>query len=393
MGFELPNGKTARNLQDQVKFLSEKLKDLYAAFNDSGLKKIVIVEELPEVGDPTVLYLLAKEDPEEGDYYDEYLWYDNQWELIGSTQIDLSDYCTLSTDQTITGTKTIGDGSAAATPYLSFKNSYYTGGLRLSGYGFQFNTGLQLEGNLTPYPNNSLDIGNSTYTWKDLYLSGNLDLNNNVKINSNAYSGLQVQINGNNIFTVYTGYTLLNNTWPAVNNAYDLGSNDNKWRDLYLSGTANINYHSIVSDNIWLTLKRQNVSIIQFYDSIVQPYTNNSVDLGTSSKRWKDLYLSGNVSDGTWSATVEALVKKSHLYTHNITCSNGTLVLIGSFSASITSQSSLSMAEASALKMVWNNNTVLQIVNGTSIYYFDTSDSTIKTATIGTFTSDTITDY
>ena len=108
MGFELPNGKTARNLQDQVKFLSEKLKDLYAAFNDSGLKKIVIVEELPEVGDPTVLYMLAKEDPEEGDYYDEYLWYDNQWELIGSTKVDLSDTVTLSTDQIITGTKTFG---------------------------------------------------------------------------------------------------------------------------------------------------------------------------------------------------------------------------------------------------------------------------------------------
>ena len=72
MAFELPDGKIARNIQEQVAFLTEKLKDLYAAFNQSGLKKIVIVEELPEVGDPNVLYLLAMEDPEENNYYDDY---------------------------------------------------------------------------------------------------------------------------------------------------------------------------------------------------------------------------------------------------------------------------------------------------------------------------------
>ena len=123
------------------------------------------------------------------------------------------------------------------------------------------------------------------------------------------------------------------------------------------------------------------------------PAADADYDIGSSTRRYANIYLSGNVSDGTNSATVAALVKKSHLYSHNVICSNGTLVLIGSFSASINSQSSLGMAVSTALKMVWNNNTVLQIVNGTTIYYFDTSDSTIKTATIGTFTSDTITDY
>ena len=109
MAFDLPDGKKARNIQEQVAFLTEKVRDLIAFVNQAGLKSIEIVEELPAVGDPTVLYLLQREDPEEGDYYEEYLWIDDAWEKIGTTRIDLSDYCTLSTDQTITGVKTFKD--------------------------------------------------------------------------------------------------------------------------------------------------------------------------------------------------------------------------------------------------------------------------------------------
>lgn len=94
MGFELPDGKTARNLQEQVAFLSEKLKDLYAAFNELGIKKIEIVDELPETGQEGTLYLVAATLPDVGDIYEEYIWYNESWERIGSTQIDLSNYYT-----------------------------------------------------------------------------------------------------------------------------------------------------------------------------------------------------------------------------------------------------------------------------------------------------------
>lgn len=46
-----------------------------------------IVNELPEEGNPSTIYLVPKEDGEEGDSYDEYVWIadESDYELIGST--------------------------------------------------------------------------------------------------------------------------------------------------------------------------------------------------------------------------------------------------------------------------------------------------------------------
>lgn len=49
---------------------------------------IKIVEELPSVGQPHILYLTPgdESDPEPDNWYYEYLWVDNRWELIGNTK-------------------------------------------------------------------------------------------------------------------------------------------------------------------------------------------------------------------------------------------------------------------------------------------------------------------
>lgn len=53
-----------------------------------------IVSELPSVGASNILYLVAKEGSESGNVYDEYLYIGGAWELVGSTDIDLSGYVT-----------------------------------------------------------------------------------------------------------------------------------------------------------------------------------------------------------------------------------------------------------------------------------------------------------
>lgn len=79
-----------------------------AALDDSELKaleervielaqigfKPVIVEELPEEGEENTLYLVPQQDPGEDPWYKEYMWLENQWELIGTTSVDFSDYYT-----------------------------------------------------------------------------------------------------------------------------------------------------------------------------------------------------------------------------------------------------------------------------------------------------------
>lgn len=56
--------------------------------------KVEVVTELPDTGVANVIYLVPKEDTGDNDIFDEYLWVDNDWEHIGSTDIDLSNYYT-----------------------------------------------------------------------------------------------------------------------------------------------------------------------------------------------------------------------------------------------------------------------------------------------------------
>lgn len=57
---------------------------------------IVLVKEdtLPETGEENKVYLFPASKAEEDNSYEEFIWYNNKWESIGYTQIDLSGYYT-----------------------------------------------------------------------------------------------------------------------------------------------------------------------------------------------------------------------------------------------------------------------------------------------------------
>lgn len=61
-----------------------------------------VVDELPDTGDPGVIYLVAHEHGA-GDAYDEYIYTNGAWEKIGNTDIDLSNYV-----NNVTGTANAG---------------------------------------------------------------------------------------------------------------------------------------------------------------------------------------------------------------------------------------------------------------------------------------------
>lgn len=70
----------------------------YLMGRNSGGKgaKIEVVTELPETGEANVIYLVPKQDEDENNVFDEYIWINDDWELIGTTDIDLSNYYTKS---------------------------------------------------------------------------------------------------------------------------------------------------------------------------------------------------------------------------------------------------------------------------------------------------------
>ena len=95
----------------------------------SGLA-IAIVNELPTIDiDTHTLYLVPKTNPESPDVYNEYMYINNAWELIGSTEVSLTNYYT----------KTEVDDALAdkqdeltfdATPTASSTNPVTSGGVK-----------------------------------------------------------------------------------------------------------------------------------------------------------------------------------------------------------------------------------------------------------------------
>lgn len=54
-----------------------------------------IVPERPQTGETNIIYLVPSSKATTENIYDEYVYIDNKWEIIGSTAIDLSDYYTI----------------------------------------------------------------------------------------------------------------------------------------------------------------------------------------------------------------------------------------------------------------------------------------------------------
>ena len=53
-----------------------------------------VVNELPQTGDSKYIYLVPSANPKTKNVKDEYIWTNNAWEQIGSTQVDLTGYAT-----------------------------------------------------------------------------------------------------------------------------------------------------------------------------------------------------------------------------------------------------------------------------------------------------------
>lgn len=82
---------------DTTKALSAKqgkvLKSLIDAIKSFSIIVLQEEEDLPGTGNPNTLYFKKKEGSDK-DIYNEYIYIENTWELIGSTEVDLSNYYT-----------------------------------------------------------------------------------------------------------------------------------------------------------------------------------------------------------------------------------------------------------------------------------------------------------
>ena len=245
--------KEFRNLQEQV---LQNARDIATLKGVENLK-IVIVEELPETGNPNYIYLVPNEDGEESNVYNEYIWLADEeaYEQIGAVNIDLTNYVTTDTDQTISGNKTI---------------------------------------------------------------SGNLYFgSNNARIYSN--SGILTAYGGNDgvfqINSLIQSYAIR----PNTNNTYDLGSSALKWKDFYLNGFAHFGSSDfnfgIFDANTWI-LKKGTINLLYgdtgnlYIETSLFPKSNSTCTLGNASRKWQHIYVDQNISDGTNNITVANIASK-----------------------------------------------------------------------------------
>lgn len=89
--------------------------------------KFEVVQSLPQTGEDKVIYLV----PNGGtapDVHDEYIYVNGQWEKIGDTNIDLSDYATKTELATKQDKLTAGDNVTIANGVISATDTTYTAG-------------------------------------------------------------------------------------------------------------------------------------------------------------------------------------------------------------------------------------------------------------------------
>lgn len=221
--------------------------------------------------------------------------------------------------------------------------------------------------NLIPNANVTYDLGNNTHRFKDLYLSGstivlgnsNLQANANGFVITNSYSNniisnnittTNADISIANVSSLNVSGALISSITPNANVTYSLGNSTNRFNNIF-SNTIRLeseiiyaNSSGVITSTIFTTsattssltattgsvgtLAIGNFSVSGYLTSSIIPSLNETFDLGNSTNRFRDLYLSGNslrlgtstvTADGTGGIVIQDATVSGNLNAGNIT--------------------------------------------------------------------------
>lgn len=342
MAIELEDGTVVLSLPEQVEENKAKVEEVDIKVDNLAARVEAALAGVLHYKGSVATYGDLPADAEIGDVYNvidtgaNYAWTGSEWDELGSV-VDLSNCVTLDSAQYIDGVKTFR--KTGATPnraIIRFANTGHDVPFGLDG-GEMFSSS-----SFKPLTSEQCDLGLSSNKWKNLYLSGKIYLYNANNCIEATASYLSLKSSSNIVFN--PTYNVL----PAADASKDLGSSSYKWKDLYLygnlsDGTNSVSVANIVTSNTAQTITgdktlsnntklifnlnaggtsqatiKGNAGRLEFHASgseqvaiinnYFYPLRNNAVDLGyPNAFNWKNLYLSGNISDGTNSVTVAEL--------------------------------------------------------------------------------------
>ena len=221
--------KIYRNLPEQVEWLSNQFVRILEAFEELGTV-------MRYKGSVATYADLPADNNKVGDVYNvidtgnNYAWDGEGWDEIGST-VDLSNLVTLDTAQDIPGLKTFVNNVKIKNDTENVR-SWVVQATSWSSYRINDGSGDTYfalynssgQKRVGPGVDATNDLGSQNERWKDLYLAGRIYLSEN----SYLYASTYYIYSKGHFYPDYTG-------------TYDLGASTYKWRDLYLGGIINKN--------------------------------------------------------------------------------------------------------------------------------------------------------
>lgn len=221
-----------------------------------------LADFLATTGEEGYLYLYPVNVSDEDEGYYQYIWENNLWVSLGTTEIDIANMMTTDTTQSVSGQKTFAGGVIISTSFSS-------------------------QGHL-PATTETYDLGSNEKKWDRVFLrtihtaGGNLTLSvgSNIEIycNQNAY-----------LFPNQDGYLYLGKSNKRFSCVFT-SSIANDFSALQIKGKGGINFQC---DN----------------GSSVRPSTNGQLNLGSSDAKWNYVYTN-YISNGTTTISVNAIATK-----------------------------------------------------------------------------------
>ncbi len=153
--------------------------------------------------------------------------------------------------------------------------------------------------NLTNYPTlNGLNTFQSVQIFNNIVQFTSDDTIISHDVFQNANGALTIKRGSNSAIDLYDGslYVYDRDILPrGGNTTKSLGSDAAKWKDIYLSNSIVFGSNQISSDsdsNLYFGVSSAYDNI---FNSRIYPNANGSYDVGASSKKWRNVYMTGNI--------------------------------------------------------------------------------------------------
>ena len=154
----------------------------------------------------------------------------------------------------------------------------------------------EITSSLIPDLDDKFDLGSSTKQWRNLWVDGTASIDIANIYNIELGQGGITGSGASNPQVSISGSVI-----PSGDDTYDLGSNAKEWKNLYIDGIAYIDQISgLQSINYGITGDNSVVTIgtasfVNITSSLI-PSVDDQVSLGSSTKEWKDLYIDGTAN-------------------------------------------------------------------------------------------------